>query len=118
MKKSTLPGLFDLWYIFQMRLPIDDMAQRILEVVVQATQASCASLMLLDEDEQVLTIKAAVGIAPEVVAATRVRLGEGIAGWVAQNRRPLLIPDEAQCSHLCPGGAVARGDCLSPFLAA
>jgi len=49
--------------------------------------------MLLDEDEQVLIIKAAVGLPPEVVATTRVRLGEGIAGWVAQNRCPLLLPD-------------------------
>jgi PAS domain S-box-containing protein len=94
MWQTTLAGLFDLWRIFQMRLHPDDLAHRILEAVMQATNASRASLMLLDDDEQVLSIKAAAGIAPEVVAVTRVRLGEGIAGWVAQSRRPLLIPDE------------------------
>lgn len=68
--------------------------QHILEEVAQATQSSRASLMLLDkvEAERVLVIKAAVGFPAEVIINTRVKVGEGIAGWVVQERRHLLLP--------------------------
>lgn len=66
----------------------------ILEEVAQATQSSRASLMLLDkaEAERVLVIKEAVGFPAEVVINTRVKVGEGIAGWVVRERSPLLLP--------------------------
>ncbi|MEW6233257.1 MAG: PAS domain-containing protein, partial [Chloroflexota bacterium] len=91
--QPTLDSLFEFWQIFLVRLPPEELAHRLLKGVAQATQASRASLMLLDEAEQVLVIKAAVGIPQEIVATTRTKLGEGIAGWVAQNRRPVLLPN-------------------------
>jgi GAF domain-containing protein len=48
--------------------------------------------MLLDEDGQVLVTKAAAGLSSEAAVTTQIRIGEGIAGWVAQNRAPLLLP--------------------------
>jgi len=48
--------------------------------------------MLLDIAERTLTIKAAVGLSGETIENTRTRLGEGIAGWVAQERTALLWP--------------------------
>lgn len=91
--EPSLATLFDCWRIFSAYPNPDDLGQRILESVARITQASRTSLMLWDEDEQMLVIKAAVGLAPEVVTSTRLRLGEEIAGWVAQNRHPLLLPD-------------------------
>ncbi|MFQ5813800.1 MAG: PAS domain S-box protein [Anaerolineae bacterium] len=96
MWQPTLASLFDCWQQFSLLdLHPDELVHRILEVAAQATESSRASLMLLEEDEQVLVIKAAVGLPSEVVATSRVRPGEGIAGWVAQSRRPLLLPDES-----------------------
>jgi signal transduction histidine kinase len=68
---------------------------RLLDLIVstamEVTSADRGSVMLLDEVEGILTIKAAKGIAADVVASTRVRLGEGIAGKVALSGRPLLL---------------------------
>jgi len=49
------------------------------------------SLMLLDDARETLTIAAQRGIDPEVAARVKVRMGQGIAGWVALNRKPLFI---------------------------
>jgi len=49
------------------------------------------SLMLLDEARETLTIAAQRGIDPEVAARVKVRTGQGIAGWVAHNRKPLYV---------------------------
>ncbi len=92
--QPTLEGLFEFAQRFDGRqlLP-DETAHQILEAVAEATVCSRAALMLLDGHEPALVVKAAVGLPREAAAANRVRLGEGIAGWVGQNRRPLLLPD-------------------------
>ncbi len=49
------------------------------------------SLMLLDPARETLTIAAQRGIDPAISARVRVRIGQGIAGWVAHNRKPLFV---------------------------
>ena len=49
------------------------------------------SLMLLDAGQNSLGIAAHVGIDPNVARQVRVRVGQGIAGWVAHNRKPLYV---------------------------
>jgi sigma-B regulation protein RsbU (phosphoserine phosphatase) len=53
------------------------------------------SLMLIDPGSKTLRIRAAHGIAPDVVKSSRIRIGEGVAGWVALHGRPLLVKDVA-----------------------
>ncbi len=49
------------------------------------------SLMLVDEGRGELCIKGAVGLPEDVVSRTRLRLGEPIAGVVAQRKQPVLV---------------------------
>jgi len=49
--------------------------------------------MLLDPDTQELYVSAAIGMADHVAASARKRVGEMIAGWVAQSGQPLLLAD-------------------------
>ena len=55
--------------------------------------AEASSLMLLDEETQELVFNVATGEKGAAIKEIRLPLGVGIAGWVAQNRVPLLIPD-------------------------
>ncbi len=49
------------------------------------------SMMLLEDSHHTLQIAAYRGLDPGVASQVRVRLGQGIAGWVAHHRKPLLI---------------------------
>jgi len=62
-----------------------------VELIVMATSASEGSLMLLHEGREVLTITSASGLGREIVQGTRRHLGEGISGWVAKHKEPLLL---------------------------
>jgi transcriptional regulator with GAF, ATPase, and Fis domain len=53
------------------------------------------SLMLLDEKHEALIIRSQQGLGHAVAAGTRVMLGEGVAGWVVENRQPLLLVGRA-----------------------
>jgi diguanylate cyclase (GGDEF)-like protein len=74
----------------------------ILTLAVDQTGAEMGSIMILDEDEGELTIAFANGIPSETVRSTRQKLGEGISGKVAQDRKPLLIHDPSPESRADP----------------
>jgi signal transduction histidine kinase len=54
-------------------------------------RAERASLILPESNSSMLYIAAASGIATEIVAATRIHLGDSIAGLVAQRREALIV---------------------------
>jgi diguanylate cyclase (GGDEF)-like protein/putative nucleotidyltransferase with HDIG domain len=51
---------------------------------------SCAALFLFDEDTETLRCRFATGTDAEIIQQVTVRSGEGLTGWVARNRRPLV----------------------------
>ena len=56
---------------------------------------SC-SIYLLDESGETLVLKATTGLAPEAIGRARLRLGEGITGWAAQEGVALGVRDAAR----------------------
>lgn len=64
-----------------------------LERAIALVGAATGSVMLLDESTGKLSIAAAQGLPAEVVRSTSASVGEGIAGWVAASRQPLLVED-------------------------
>jgi hypothetical protein len=70
-----------------------EMVNGLLTLVGDDMGAQRCSLMLLAPEENMLYVAAARGIAPNVPAGYRVRMGEGVAGKVAATREPLLVQD-------------------------
>lgn len=57
-----------------------------------------ASIMMIEKETQSLSIRVAKGISGDVIADTRIPIGEGIAGGVAQRGEPLIIQDVRELS--------------------
>jgi len=66
---------------------LDDLLQRLLEVMVETTAAVDAGAILLREGD-LLIVRAAVGLEKEPPAHATMRIGEGFAGLVAAEGRP------------------------------
>ncbi len=66
----------------------------LVEAAVELSGASSGSLLLRDAESRLLNIEATRGY-PSAgrVKLLRLRLGEGITGWVGQHGRSLLVPD-------------------------
>jgi GAF domain-containing protein len=71
---------------------IHTIAELMLDLAVTHTQAETGSLMLIDESGE-LSIFAARGLENHQVDTYKEKLGEGIAGVVAMERRPVLVED-------------------------
>ena len=68
----------------------DQLLRLIMEKVTELMEADRSTLYLVSEDGGTLTSKVIQG---EQVVEIRLRVGEGIAGWVAQTKETSNIPD-------------------------
>ncbi|MBM4273913.1 MAG: HD domain-containing protein [Deltaproteobacteria bacterium] len=72
-------------------LELEEVLAFVLENAARTLKAENGSLMLLDPEAEVLTIKKAYALGEDIISKTRIRMGEGIAGLVAQSGEPLLM---------------------------
>ncbi|WUI01877.1 SpoIIE family protein phosphatase [Spirillospora sp. NBC_00431] len=72
-------------------MDVDELLDALLARVRRVLNVDTAVVLLLDRTARYLVAAAADGIEEEISQAVRVPLGEGFAGRVAQERRPVLI---------------------------
>ncbi len=65
----------------------------IMQSCKELMNAEASSLLIYDEEEDVLNFEIVTGEKDEVIKKISCKIGEGIAGWVALKRQPLLIED-------------------------
>jgi signal transduction histidine kinase len=70
-----------------------DLLRTIIDGATEATGTQVCSLYLWDDAEKQLVLTATNGLAQSGVGNVRLGLGEGVTGWVAANRTPLVVPD-------------------------
>jgi diguanylate cyclase (GGDEF)-like protein len=80
-------------------LDLQKILQTIMEKISDFLQPDTWSLLMLDENTQELYFEIAIGAGANKLKDVRLKLGEGIAGWVAKNGEPLLVEDVKQDSR-------------------
>lgn len=77
-------------------LEIREILLKIMQTIADFFRPSNWSLLLLDESKKELYFEIVVGEVADRIKDIRIKMGEGIAGWVAENGQPLLVPDVNQ----------------------
>jgi HD-GYP domain-containing protein (c-di-GMP phosphodiesterase class II) len=72
---------------------VDALLKRIGQSAEQMLVSEASSIMLLDDEKEHLYFKIATGEKGGLVTRYKIKLGEGVAGLVAQSREPILIND-------------------------
>ncbi|HVR71034.1 MAG TPA: sensor domain-containing diguanylate cyclase [Vicinamibacteria bacterium] len=70
--------------------------ETIMAKIQQLIPSEAWSMLMVDEEKQELTFELALGEKGKDVASFRVKIGEGIAGWVAQTGKPAIVNDTAR----------------------
>lgn len=76
-------------------LDLQKILQTIMEKISDLLQPDTWSLLMLDENTQELYFEIAIGSGAERLRDVRLKLGEGVAGWVAQHGEPVLVENAA-----------------------
>ena len=74
-------------------LRLDDLLGEVLGIIAEAVGSPRAVLLLLDDAREVLVARAAVGLRDVVLDEIRVPVGVGVAGRIAQENAPRVVPD-------------------------
>ena len=76
-------------------LDLDSILQTIMEKMAEYFRPDTWSLLMVDEEHNELYFAIAVGPAAEALKNVRLKVGEGIAGWVAKHGEQVVVPDVA-----------------------
>jgi two-component system, NarL family, sensor kinase len=75
-------------------LDLGTLLASLIDLVTEATRGDACFLLLWDSDEERLVLRAASHEFEGAVGSVRLRLGEGVSGWVAENREVVAIPED------------------------
>ena len=92
---SALQEIFEVAKSISSILDVDALLKRMGAVSERMLNAEASSIMLLDEDKEHLSFKVATGEKGGSIQKLKVKIGQGIAGSVAQDRKPLIVNDVA-----------------------
>ena len=72
---------------------LDVLLNKIIKYAAIIVKAEAASILLLDKEKNELYFKASLGEKSKEIKKYKVKVGEGIAGWVAEKGKSLIIDD-------------------------
>ena len=74
--------------------------RKVIELIMARVQelipSEAWSMLMVDEEKQELAFELALGAKGKEVSSFRVKMGEGVAGWVAETGKPAIVNDTAK----------------------
>ena len=89
--QRTVGFMKDVFQVITQEHDQDALPATLVQWLCEHFEIERCSLMLLDSPRETLSIAAQQGIDPAVAEKVKVRVGQGISGWVARNRKPLFV---------------------------
>lgn len=90
---EELTLLYEISRTLRNILDVNVVAKTILKEALDILRAEKGSIMLFEEDSRYLKIVASIGIEKSIIEKTRIKIGEGVAGFVAKEGTALLVED-------------------------
>ncbi|MBK6880851.1 MAG: GAF domain-containing protein [Elusimicrobia bacterium] len=80
-------------------LELNTMLQEIVGLVSGVTRADACFIYLHEPAQDCLVLSASKTPHPGEIGRIRLRMGEGLTGWVAEHKKPLALPEKAHEDH-------------------
>jgi diguanylate cyclase (GGDEF)-like protein len=93
---SQLGVLRDIGKALTSTLDFQEVLRAIMRIIADQFQPRDWSLLLMDEESEELYFAIVVGEASDKLKDVHLKIGEGIAGWVAQTGQPLITENAYQ----------------------
>lgn len=72
---------------------LDVLLNKIIQYAAKIVEGEAASILLLNKEKRELYFKASLGKKSQEIRKYKVKVGQGIAGWVAEKGKSLIIDD-------------------------
>ena len=88
--------LYELSKMLNSNLDTRAVVRGAMEAIVSLVKAEVGSLLLVDKEKKELFFEVALGDSEKTLKEIRLKFGQGIAGWVAQQKQPIIVNDTAK----------------------
>jgi uroporphyrinogen-III synthase len=78
-------------------VPFDEVLNEVVDFATAVVTCDSCFVYLLDGDE--LVLRASKNFHPEAVGKLKLKVGQGITGWVAKHRQPVVVAQNAALDH-------------------
>jgi signal transduction protein with GAF and PtsI domain len=97
MTELSMAPTLDFLHEVGTRIAAADPLHEVLDEIVDFVSelVSCDSCLIYVRDEEELVLRASKNSHPDLIDRLKLHVGEGITGWVAENREPVVIGCEA-----------------------
>ena len=76
-------------------LELDELLGEIVKIAIEVTGADSCLIYVLDPHNNQLVLRASKNPHPDLLSKVKMKLGEGITGWVAKEKKPVAISQGA-----------------------
>jgi len=76
-------------------LELNDLLEQIVKMVIKVAEADSCFIYLYDQQNNQLTLRAANAGQKDIVGEISLRLGEGVTGWAAKEKKPVALSNKA-----------------------
>ncbi|MDH5230568.1 MAG: HD domain-containing protein [Gammaproteobacteria bacterium] len=90
---DTLETMIQLSALMNSSLEVSDVRTRAIESATALVNCETCSLLFVNDETGGLYFDVALGVSGEKLKTIELKKGEGIAGWVAEHKQPLIIQD-------------------------
>lgn len=90
---SALASCLEVGKLLTSTLNLQEVLELIIVKISQFIEAQNWSLLLKDEKTGKLTFEIVIGVEKELIKGIQMAPGEGIAGYVAETGKPMVLPD-------------------------
>lgn len=94
-QRALLAQLEKIAALNRQELEMPVLLERLLEGTSKLIPCDSLFIYVHDPHEKVLVLKASQNPHPAQMGTVKLKLGEGITGWVAQNKQVVMIPQDA-----------------------
>jgi HD-GYP domain-containing protein (c-di-GMP phosphodiesterase class II) len=99
VRKRGADLLDKIWSVVSATKKVHPLIESITHMTQNALSTAASSLLLIDEDSEVLCFKYADGPVGKQLRRIKMTKQAGIVGWVASNGRPLIVNDVRQSRY-------------------
>ncbi|MCK9226126.1 MAG: diguanylate cyclase, partial [Candidatus Muirbacterium halophilum] len=92
-KMSDLKILYEISQTISAVLDYKELLSEIMDISINVLEAEKGSIMLFDDETEMLKIEASYGLPEDIIRDTLINPNRGIVGWVIRTGKPLLIYD-------------------------
>ena len=110
LPEQDLVRIFEATRVIASTLRLSELLETVVKLASEVVHTEAGSLLLMDQATGELYFDVALGEKGGALQQIRLKRGEGIAGWVAENKKPAVVNDVS-----CDPRWTQKGDNTSKF---